>query len=187
MSEIKIRFATVEDAEALVAIYAHYVENTAVSFEYEVPTVEEFQRRIKKTAEKYPYLVAEKEGTILGYTYVGAFMPRPAYQYSVETSIYLNKDSRRLGVGTMLYKALEEELKKQNIITMNACIAYPSGDDPYLTMDSVLFHEKMGYRMVGRFDQSGYKFHRWYDMVWMEKHIGEHPTNPKEIVWRYEM
>lgn len=78
------------------------------------------------------------------------------------------------GIGRRLYEELENILKQQGILNVNACIAYPQVKDEYLTKDSVLFHEKLGYTMVGIFHQCGYKFHRWYDMVWMEKFIGEH-------------
>ena len=77
-------------------------------------------------------------------------------------------------MGRSLYAALEKALAAQNILNLNACIGYPAEEDAYLTQDSVKFHQRMGYRMVGKFSQCGYKFDRWYDMVWMEKHIGEH-------------
>ena len=81
-----------------------------------------------------------------------------------------------------LYEELENILKQQGILNVNACIAYPQAEDEYLTKDSVLFHEKLGYTMVGTFHQCGYKFHRWYDMVWMEKFIGEHRENQPDII-----
>ena len=75
----------------------------------------------------------------------------------------------------MLHDALETALREQGILNMNACIAYPEEEkDPYLSLDSVRFHEKMGYQMVGLFHSCGYKFQRWYHMVWMEKAIGTH-------------
>ena len=169
-----IRVAKPEDAVALLEIYAPYVEQTAVTFEYEVPTVESFAGRIEQTLKKYPYLVAEIRGEIVGYAYAGAFHDRPAYAWSVETSIYIRKNRRRLGIGRKLYEELERILKLQNIVNVNACIAYPEMEDEYLTQDSVKFHEQCGYQMVGMFKKSGYKFKRWYHMVWMDKCIGEH-------------
>lgn len=179
--EVLIRTAQVADAERLLEIYAPYVEHTAISFEYEVPTVEEFRGRIKRTLEKYPYLVAEQEGRILGYAYVGAFVGRAAYDWSVETSIYVDRTLRRHGVGGRLYSALEEILKEMNILNLNACIGYPKVEDEYLTKNSVEFHRHMGYRWVGEFQGSGYKFGRWYNMVWMEKLIGEHSDCPAPV------
>ena len=178
---LQIRVATKEDAEALLAIYAPYVEKTAITFEYEVPSIEEFRCRIQETLKKYPYLVAEKNGKIVGYAYAGAFHARPAYDWAVETSIYVSELQKGEGIGKAMYKALEEQLSRQHILNLNACIAYPPVPDPHLNRDSVDFHQHLGYRMVGRFFSCGYKFHRWYDMVWMEKLIGPHETNQPPV------
>lgn len=177
---ISIRTATEDDAEELLAIYAPYVEQTAITFEYDVPSEDEFRKRISHTLEKYPYLVAEENGKIAGYAYVSPFKERAAYDWSVETSIYVDMAQKRKGIGRLLYDRLEEILKKQGILNVNACIGYPQIDDEYLTKDSVHFHERLGYHMVGTFHQCGYKFGRWYDMVWMEKFIGEHSTQGKQ-------
>lgn len=178
-----IRIARPEDAEALLDIYAPYVKETAITFEYEVPSVEEFRKRIESILKKYPYLLAEQDGKITGYAYAGVFNERPAADWAVETAIYVEKGSRRTGVGRALYGALEKALAGQNILNVNACIAWPETEDEYLTYDSIRFHEHMGYRMVGRFHQCGYKFGRWYDLAWMEKHLGEHPAKPEEVRW----
>ncbi len=173
-----IRAASEQDAPALLKVYAPYVEHTAITFEYEVPTAEEFAARIRRTLERYPYLVAERDGEILGYAYVSSFHDRPAYDWAVETSIYVNREKKRMGVGRALHDALERVLSAQGILNLNACIACPRGEqDEYLTDDSIRFHKHLGYRMVGEFDQCGYKFGRWYNMVWMEKHIGKHREN----------
>ena len=179
--KIRIRPAKPEDAEKLLAIYAPYVEQTAITFEYEVPTVEEFRERIHNTLKKYPYLVAEQGGEPVGYAYVGPFHDRPAYDWAVETSIYVDQNKKRMGIGKKLHEALEEELRNRGFLNMNACIAYPAQEDEYLTRNSVEFHAHLGYRMVGRFHQCGYKFNRWYDMVWMEKHIGAHQASQPAV------
>ena len=192
-SNIKIRIASTLDAKALLEIYAPYVKNTAITFEYEVPSLEEFEKRICHTKERYPYLVAEADGDILGYAYASAFHERAAYDWAVETSIYIKEDQKKRGIGKMLYEALEKILAEQNILNLNACIAYPKQEDEYLTKNSVAFHQHLGYRLIGEFYQCGYKFGRWYNMVWMEKHIGEHGENPpkvksfdevREVVWK---
>lgn len=176
---MNIRIATPADAERLLSIYAPYVTQTAITFEYTVPTIEDFTGRIANTLLKYPYLAAEQDGQILGYAYAGCFHARAAYDWAVETSIYVDWEKRGKGIGGRLHRALETALRKQGILNMNACIAYPEAEDAYLTKNSVEFHAHMGYRWVGRFRQCGYKFGRWYDMVWMEKHIGEHgPSQP---------
>lgn len=176
---ITIRTATLSDAQALLNIYLPYVEHTAITFEYDVPSVEEFASRIKNTLQKYPYLVAEKNGRLLGYAYASPFHERPAYDWAVETSIYVDQNIKHQGIGRRLHNALEDALRSQGILNMNACIAYPPEEDEYLDKNSVEFHTHMGYRLVGEFYKCGYKFHRWYNMVWMEKLIGNHLSDQK--------
>lgn len=180
---LNIRNASPADAGKILEIYAPYVLNTAITFEYEIPSLSEFEDRISNTLKKYPYLVAERDGEIAGYSYAGAFKGRAAYDWAVETSIYLRSDLRRSGIGSKLYSALERELKKQNILSLYACIAYPHTEDEYLTKASVKFHEHLGFKTVGEFTECGFKFGRWYNMVWMEKHIGEHTSNPDDVIW----
>lgn len=180
--EVKIRIARVKDAEKLLEIYTPYVEKTAITFEYEVPDVETFAGRIKNTLEKYPYLIACQEGEVLGYAYTGAFVGRAAYGWGAEVSIYLKEDKRGMGIGRKLYDALEAISKAQRILNLNACIGYPQAEDIYLTKNSVQFHAHMGYSMVGEFHKCGYKFGNWYNMVWMEKEIGVHVSNPAPVI-----
>lgn len=174
-----IRPAALQDVEQMLKIYAPYVEKTAITFEYDVPHVDEFAGRMKCVLEKYPWLAAEREEKILGYAYAGIFKERAAYDWAVETSIYVSVEYRRKGVGRKLYQALEKILSAQNILNLNACIAYADLEDVHLTNDSARFHEKMGYQLAGRFHRCGYKFERWYDMIWMEKLIGRHSEHPK--------
>ncbi|MDD6810355.1 MAG: GNAT family N-acetyltransferase [Lachnospiraceae bacterium] len=181
--DIQIRVAKTEDAEELVKIYEPYVRETAITFEYEVPTTEEFAARIHRILEKYPYLVAIDGEEIAGYAYADTFKNRAAYDWAVELSVYVKQEKRRMGIGRQLYTALENILETQNILNLNACIAYPETEDEYLTKDSVAFHQSMGYQMVGKFHQCGYKFNRWYHMVWMEKPIGEHKANQPGVKW----
>lgn len=180
-SELKLRVATVSDAAELLKIYAPYVTDTAITFEYDVPTLEDFEERIAHTLEKYPYFVAELNGGIVGYAYASAFHPRAAYGWAVETSIYVRRDMKRMGLGRTLYDALETALKAQGVLNLNACIACPDVDDEYLTRNSISFHAHLGYSMVGEFHNCGYKFGRWYNMVWMEKMLGEHVDDQPPI------
>ena len=181
-SEIILRPATPADAPALLAIYAPYVEETAITFEYEVPSVEEFRSRIRRTLEKYPYIVAQRGEAILGYAYTGVFKGRAAYDWAVETTIYLDRTQRRTGLGRRLYQALEDISRAQHICNLYACIGYPEVEDEYLTQNSVRFHDHLGYTLVGRFRKCGYKFGTWYDMVWMEKLLCTHPDRPQPII-----
>ena len=173
-SDITIRIASPSDAPELLAIYAPYITKTAISFEYDVPSVEEFADRIRTTLEKYPYLAAESDGHIVGYCYVSILHGRQAYDWSVETSIYVDQNCKRMGIGKKLHDALEQALSAMGILNLYACIAFPIGEDPYLTEDSVHFHEHLGYTHTAHFHKCGYKFNRWYDIVWMEKTIGKH-------------
>lgn len=174
-SDITIRMAKEMDAEEILGIYAPYVRETAITFEYTVPTIEEFTERMRKTLKKYPYLVATQENKIVGYAYASEFKNRDAYDWAVETTIYVNQESKKSGVGKKLYQALEEVLEKQNICNLYACIAYPNPG-------SIGFHEKLGYKTIGHFTKCGYKFKKWYDMIWMEKMIGEHIENPESVI-----
>ena len=179
--EIALRWVTPEDAAALADIYAPYVRDTAVTFEYDPPAAEEFRRRICHTLERYPYFAAEADGRVVGYAYAGPFHARAAYDWDAELSIYVARDCRGRGVGRTLYTVLEQALRDMNIRNLYACIAAPRQEDEYLTLDSVRFHSHMGYTTVGTFHHCGFKFGRWYDMVWMEKLIAPHDASPLPV------
>ncbi|MBQ8090544.1 MAG: GNAT family N-acetyltransferase [Pyramidobacter sp.] len=182
MNDLVIRVATESDAPALLNIYAPYVTETAITFEYNVPGCEEFAARIRATLARWPYLIAEKNGRAIGYAYAGSFHARPAYDWSVETSIYVERAARRRGLGRVLYDALETCLRAQGITNANACIAVPAAEpDPFLDRSSAAFHTRMGYRLAGEFSQCAAKFGRWYSMVWMEKHLLPHTPDPKPV------
>ena len=187
MNDIVIRSATVEDAEAILKIYTYYVENTAITFEYDIPSLDEMKSRITKTLKKYPYLVILHEGKVQGYAYAGPFKERAAYDWSVETTIYLAHDAVKGGLGKKLYLALEEALKEMGILNLYACIGYPIEEDAYLTKNSAQFHEHLGYKTVGEFHRCGYKFHRWYNMIWMEKMIGNHEEFVESVKFAEEL
>lgn len=183
MANITIRDANIEDAERLLEIYSYYVQNTAITFEYDVPTLTEFQNRIKNIKKQYPYLVIERDGTIQGYAYAGAFVGRAAYEWSCEMTVYLDSAARKCGLGRMIYKALEEKLKEMGILNLYACIGYPEIDDKYLTKNSADFHAHLGFEKVGEFHKCGYKFGRWYNMIWMEKIIGNHQLAQEPVTF----
>ena len=171
-----IRTAVPEDAPGLLDIYAPYVKNTAVTFEYEVPSLEEFTARISQTLKNYPWLAAtDPQGRIVGYAYASAFHPRAAYAWAAETSIYVDSAHRLGGIGSALYAELESVLRRQNVLNVNACISCPNPA-------SVAFHERFGYRTTAHFHQCGYKFGTWYDTIWMEKHLGAHGQTPLPFI-----
>lgn len=180
--DVSIRMATEADTEEILEIYSPYVTDTAITFEYDIPSVVEFSRRIKDTLQMYPYIVALEEKHIVGYAYASAFKERAAYNWAVETTIYLKQECRGNGLGKKLYLTLEDILKRQNIINLNACIAYTSIEDVHLDNSSIAFHEHLGYSKVAHFTKCGYKFGTWYDMIWMEKMLGEHPDSPDPVI-----
>ena len=180
--QIKIRMATPADAKALLDIYAPYILQTGITFEYEVPQEDVFRKRIESVLEKYPYLVAESEGKIIGYAYAKELGERAAFSHSVETVIYLNGGQRKKGVGRLLYGELERILKKQRITNLYAAVSYREQEDETITHASPLFHLSMGYRKAAHFNKCGYKFGRWYDIIWYEKHIAEHEEIPGEWI-----
>lgn len=172
---MNLRIARASDASALAAIYAPYVRETCITFELEAPDAAEFARRMGRTLERYPYLVAEEEGTVLGYAYAGPFKERAAYDWAAETSIYVDRAARGRRVGARLHEGLARCCRAQGVTNLEACIAYPDEGG------SVGFHEHLGYRMVGRFERCGYKLGRWSDMVWMELFLGPHPSQPEPL------
>ena len=180
---MNIRAAAAEDAASIQKIYAPYVEKTAVTFEYEAPGVDEIRRRIVHTLREYPYLVAVEQGEIVGYAYAGPFYPRAAYRHSAEVSIYLDAKQQKKGIGTRLYRELETRLLRQNVYVVYACIAASErGEDEHLTDASLCFHEKMGYTLAGKHRLCGYKFKKWYSVVWMEKSLSPRPEQPEAFI-----
>lgn len=159
-----IRTATLDDTRSILEIYTPYVLNTCITFETEVPSITEFKQRILNIQKKFPYLVLEENGIVLGYTYATKYKERSAYDWTVETSVYLHEDVQGKGYGKVLYTALEDALRAQGIVTMLACITYPNDS-------SIAFHKKMGFEQVAHFEKLGYKFNQWRDIVWMKKVI----------------
>lgn len=172
---ILLRTATLADAPALAEIYRPYVEDTDITFEYVPPTAAEFAARMESTLKKYPYIVAVEDGVIQGYAYAGAFKGRAAYDWAVETTVYVRMGAHGRGIGTLLYAELERLLAMQHILNLNACITYPNEG-------SEAFHRKLGYKTVAHFTKCGYKLGKWKDMIWMEKLIAPHPDVPLPVI-----
>lgn len=160
-----IRPVQASDAAALLAIYSPYVENTVITFEYIPPSLSEFSERIAKISDKFPYLVAEEEGQILGYAYASTYYGRAAYDWTAELSVYVAKEARGKKIGSKLYDALEYQLQEQGIRNLLVCISLPNEA-------SLAMHLKRGYKQVAHFEKIGYKFDKWHDTVWLQKQIG---------------
>ena len=162
---IQLRHVQMQDAEQMLGIYAPYILDNVVSFEIKLPSIEEFQERIKIYTSKYPWLVAEENGRIIGYAYASTYREREAYKYCVETSVYVANDAQRKGVAKKLYDQLFEELKKLELHQAFAVITLPNDK-------SVAFHAACGFISFATFPEVGFKFNQWHDVHWMRKVIG---------------
>ena len=161
---MSIRFAKEADIPQILSIYAPYILHTTVSFEYEVPTVEEFTHRFRTITAQFPWLVWEEAGEILGYAYGSAPFERAAYSWCAEPSIYLAPKAHRRGIGKQLYAALERILKLQGYGLLYAIVT--SENQP-----SLAFHENLGYRQLAVFPDCGFKHGRYIGTIWLEKRL----------------
>ena len=172
---MSVRPATVQDVPRILEIYGPYVKNTAISFEYKVPSLEEFTQRFLRITAWFPWLVWEEDGVILGYAYGSRPFERAAYQWSAEASIYLCPDAWGKGIGKKLYAALEQLLRSQGYRKVYAIITTANEA-------SVSFHRAVGYRHTATMPDCGYKFGKWYGTVWMEKELNTWDMPPREPV-----
>jgi len=170
LSEISLRPAASDDAAAILDIYAPVVRDTAASFEVKPPSVTEMQARVQTILADYPWLVAERDGRILGYAYASRHRPRPAYQWVVETSIYVHPDARRQGLAARLYTALFDILQLQGLYKAYAVITLPG-------LSSVGLHESLGFRQFAVYKAVGFKLGAWRDVGWWERVLrpAQHP------------
>ena len=159
-----IRMATEADLPPILDIYGPYILNTAISFEYTVPTLEEFTRRFRDITAQFPWLVWEENGKVLGYAYGSLPFGRAAYRWCAASSIYLSPDAQGKGIGKALYAALEALLAQQGYRKTYAII---TSDNP----GSLHFHQRVGFRFLAEFPQCGVKFSKLYSVVWMEKDL----------------
>jgi L-amino acid N-acyltransferase YncA len=166
-----IRLAREEDVDALLTIYAPYVEKTIISFEYEVPSREEFIERIRTFSTDYPYLVCEYNGRIVGYAYASKHRARTAYQWSAESTVYMHKDFHRKGIARVLYETLFDMLRLQGYFNVYAGISIPNDQ-------SVGFHLALGFEEIGIFKNIGFKFGNWHGTHWSQLKLNEYTTTP---------
>jgi L-amino acid N-acyltransferase YncA len=166
-----IRLATPEDAAGILAIYAPYIENTSFTFETEVPTLGEFAERISTYLITWPWLVCETDGKITGYAYATKYRERTAYQWGIESSIYIHDDFQKAGIGKALYTALFEILKKQGFRNVYAVINLPNEK-------SVAFHERLGFHYFATYEKVGYKLGKWKNVGWWRLIVNEFGDEP---------
>lgn len=171
----RIRPATPDDAEAILAIYAPIIRETVISFEYEVPSIDEMRRRIDAIIVDYPWLLCEIGGEVAGYAYASRHRERQAYGWSADTSVYVGEPFRGQGVGRALYADLFERLRHQGVCTIFAGITLPNPASERL-------HRSLGFVDVGVYRNVGYKFGAWHDVAWFQMPLNEEmPSDPAPL------
>lgn len=163
-----IRPAHADDAAAIAAVYAPYVTDDVVSFELDPPDAAEMARRMSASGARHPWLAAEADGRMLGYAYASSFRSRAAYDWAVETTVYLARDAQGRGVGRALYDELLRRLTEAGFTQAVAIIALPN--DP-----SVRLHERLGFTFVGLNPAVGWKHGRWIDVGMWQRALAVSP------------
>ncbi len=173
--KVEIRLATLEDAEDILAIYKPFVTDTVVTFEEIVPSVDEFRERMAFILKECPYLVCVVDGRIIGYAYASPYRSRASYRWNREVTIYIHPDGQRKNIGTALYYALIEILKKQNFANLLAVVTLPNEGSAGL-------HERVGFTSCAVFNQVGYKMNQWHKVGWWELALMSPTEEPKEPI-----
>ncbi|GAB2484818.1 GNAT family N-acetyltransferase [Jatrophihabitans fulvus] len=168
-----IRDATVDDAAACAAVYAPYVRDTPITFELDAPDADEFARRITAAQRRWAWLVAERDGRVVGYAYGGSFKERAAYRFACEVSVYLDTGLRRTGLGRALYQALFPRLAERGYRTAVAGMTLPNPASEGL-------HRALGFEPVGTYRRIGWKHDQWHDVAWMQRDLCRAPDPPAE-------
>jgi L-amino acid N-acyltransferase YncA len=171
---VEVRDATEDDGAACAKIYAPYVTDTAITFEYEPPSEAEMARRIARAQRAHAWLVLEDEGRVVGYAYAGPFKERAAYRWTCEVSVYLEDGRRRGGSGRLLYQALFARLAERGFRTLVAVMTLPNDASEGL-------HRALGFEPVGTFRRVGWKHGQWRDVAWAQRSIGPDDGPPAEL------
>jgi L-amino acid N-acyltransferase YncA len=174
VNPITIRIVKLSDAQGMLDVYAPYVVSSHISFETEVPTLQNFEERIQKVSKRFPWWVAEVNGKIVGYAYASTFRERAAYNWALESSVYVADLHHGSVVAKSLYEKLFEVLKIRGTKQLIAVISVPSEK-------SVRFHEKMGFKRVGTIPSAGFKFEKWWDVLVMTKLLEDLPFSAPVI------
>lgn len=170
-----IRFVQEADTGEILSIYEPYIKETAITFECETPSIDEFRNRIKEISTDYPYIVCLSNEKIVGYAYAHKQMERAAYQWNAELSVYIDKTHLRCGIGKILYGTLIKILKLQNVRNVYGCVTVPNENSERL-------HKCFGFKELGVYHSTGYKCEAWHDVMWFEKTIGDYDLEPRPFV-----
>lgn len=171
MSTVHFRRATEDDVVSILAIYAPYVTDSAITFEYDVPSEEEFRQRIRTISAEYPYFVCESDGQIIGYAYAHRHMERAAYQWNAEISIYIRQGFTGKGFGKTMCQTLIDILRLQGIRNVFSCVTIPNERSAHL-------HHSMEFSTEGIFQNAGYKCGKWQTIAWFRKNIAPYTNEP---------
>jgi L-amino acid N-acyltransferase YncA len=170
-NKLAIRLIKNDDNKEALEVYKPYVVSTSITFEYDVPSLDDFSTRIETIANEYPWLVCLKDDKIIGYAYASKHRYKTAYQWSPESTVYLSSDYHRKGIAKILYKTLFSILRLQGYINVYAGVALPN-------IKSEEFHKALGFYEIGDFKKIGYKLGKWHDVRWFQLHLTEHIDNP---------
>ena len=176
MTKIGLRRATVADASAILDIYAHYVLNTSITFEVDVPTEEEMQARIAEVTGDYPYLILEIDGKAVAFAYAHRYLARAAYRWNVQFSVYVDKEyCKHYHIGTALYTALKKIVSLQNVQNVYGLVADTN-------VKSFALHQKIGFKKLATYSKIGYKLGKWHDVAIFEMILGEHSVPVDDFI-----
>ncbi|MFV0363442.1 MAG: GNAT family N-acetyltransferase [Suipraeoptans sp.] len=170
---MQIRLAQENDVEAIQTVYQEYIDTT-VTFDYELPTIEESLSKLKNISKDYPYIVAEESGKIIGFAYAHRFMERYAYQWGAELTVYVSRTAVSKGIGKSMYCTLIDILQLLGIRTVYGCVTIPNKNSERL-------HESLGFKRNAYFSNAGYKLGMWRDMAWFEKQINTYQDESAPI------
>jgi L-amino acid N-acyltransferase YncA len=171
-NKLTMRLIKNDDSKGALDVYKPYVVSTAITFEYDVPSLDDFSTRVETIANEYPWLVCLKDDKIIGYAYASKHRYKTAYQWSPESTIYLSSDYHRKGIAKILYKTLFSILRLQGYVNVYAGVALPN-------IKSEEFHIALGFNKIGDFSKIGFKLGKWHDVRWFQLHLTEHIDNPQ--------
>jgi L-amino acid N-acyltransferase YncA len=171
LTNYEIRFIQETDIQSVLNIYRPYVLNTYITFEYDVPTFEEFSKKIRTITLEYPWLVCLQDNQIIGYAYASEHRHRTAYKWSPESTIYLTENMQGKGIGRILYSTLFDILRLQGFFNVYAGVGMPNEKSERL-------HKAVGFQELGIFKKVGYKLGKWHDTKWFQLHLQEHIIDP---------
>ncbi len=170
-----IRFLELKDIKTVYKIYEYYIVSTSITFEITVPSLEEFTERVLNISKNYPYVVYEQDGKVVGYAYATRYGVREAFQWVVESTVYVDQNYKNKGIGKILYTKLLELLKSQGFHTAYALVTSAN-------VNSLSFHEKLGFKYMAKFDNLGYKQGEWHGIIYYSYELNPYTNPPRQLL-----